>query len=139
MAGTNALHSRHPAIRAFVDIGGYTVVSANISNSFFDGRVLDVSWTGAKYSVTQDVDLVGAYYHLSQNSFATGANTGCHTTVSAQCAGAEEAYSLSVDWKFAKKFDAYAGVMFSEVHDGLASGYLHKTNVDPTVGLRFRF
>ena len=30
----------------FTDIGGYTVVSADISNSFFDGRVLNVSWTG---------------------------------------------------------------------------------------------
>jgi predicted porin len=123
----------------FVDIGGYTVVSADISNSFFDGRVLDVSWTGAKYSVTQDVDLVGAYYHLSQNTFATGANTGCHTTVSAQCAGAEDAYSLSVDWKFAKKFDAYAGLMYSRVTNGLASGFLFRNTVDPTAGLRFRF
>ena len=123
----------------FVDIGGYTVVSADISNSFFDGRVLDVSWTGAKYSVTQDVDLVGAYYHLSQNTFATGANTGCHTTVSAQCAGTEDALSFSVDWKFAKKFDAYAGLMYSRVTNGLASGFLFRNTVDPTAGLRFRF
>jgi predicted porin len=48
----------------FTDIGGYTVVSADIGNSFFDGRVLNVSWTGARYAVTQDIDLVGAYYHI---------------------------------------------------------------------------
>jgi predicted porin len=89
--------------------------------------------------VSQDIDLVGAYYHLSQNTFATGANTGCHTTVSAQCAGTEDAFSFSVDWKFAKKFDAYAGLMYSRVTNGLASGFLFRNTVDPTAGLRFRF
>jgi predicted porin len=123
----------------FVDIGGYTVVSANISNSFFDGRVLQVFWTGAKYAVTNDVDLIGAYYHLNQNSFATGVNAGCRSTVSSQCAGTEDAFSLVVDWRFAKKFDAYAGFMYSQVNDGLASGFLFKNTINPTAGLRFRF
>ena len=49
------------------------------------------------------------------------------------------AFSALVDWRFAKKFDAYAGVMFSEVNNGLANGYLARQNIDPTVGLRFRF
>jgi hypothetical protein len=44
-----------------------------------------------------------------------------------------------IDWRFAKKFDAYAGVMFSEVNNGLANGYLSHMLADPSVGLRFRF
>ncbi|HLW93040.1 MAG TPA: hypothetical protein VKS78_17290 [Roseiarcus sp.] len=47
--------------------------------------------------------------------------------------------SFDADWQFAKKFDAYAGVMFSEAHNGLASGYLHADNLAPTAGVRFRF
>jgi hypothetical protein len=26
-------------------------------------------WTGAKYAVTDDLDVIGAYYHYIQNSF----------------------------------------------------------------------
>jgi hypothetical protein len=29
--------------------------------------------------------------------------------------------------------------MFSQQNDGLASGFLQRSNIDPTVGLRFRF
>jgi len=128
----------HPQT-TFINIGGYTVVSADISNTFFDGRKLQVFWTGAKYAVTSDIDLIGAYYHVDQNSFATGVNAGCRSTVSSQCAGTEDALSLAVDWRFAKKFDAYAGFMYSKVNNGLASGFLFNNTINPTAGLRFRF
>jgi hypothetical protein len=49
------------------------------------------------------------------------------------------AVSFDVDWQFAKKFDLYAGMMYSAVANGLASGYLFKNNYAPTAGLRFRF
>ena len=58
----------------------------------------------------------------------------CNTFAAAICTGTPDA-----DRKFAKKFDAYAGVIFCEVDNGLASGYLYRTNVNPTIGLRFRF
>jgi hypothetical protein len=32
-----------------------------------------------------------------------------------------------------------AGVMYTEVQDGLASEYLNTNNIDPTSGVRFRF
>jgi hypothetical protein len=44
-----------------------------------------------------------------------------------------------VDWKFAAKFDAYAGVMYTQVNNGLANGYLHRGAIDPTAGIRFQF
>jgi hypothetical protein len=50
-----------------------------------------------------------------------------------------DAVSAAVDWRFRPKFDLYAGLMFSEVNNGLSNGYLHHTTVDPTVGLRFQF
>jgi len=50
-------------------------------------------------------------------------------------------YAISgvIDWQFAPKWDLYAGLMFSKVNSGLANGYLERNNIDPTVGLRFRF
>jgi hypothetical protein len=50
-----------------------------------------------------------------------------------------DAISALVDWKFAPKWDTYAGIMFSQMNGGLANGYLVRNNLDPTVGLRFRF
>jgi hypothetical protein len=50
-----------------------------------------------------------------------------------------DAVSFLADYTFAPKFDVYAGVMFSEVNNGLSNGYLYHTSVDPMAGLRFRF
>jgi predicted porin len=44
-----------------------------------------------------------------------------------------------VDYRVTKRLDAYAGVMWSQVTGGLASGYLNSQNIGPTVGLRFQF
>jgi hypothetical protein len=34
----------------------------------------------------------------------------------------------------------YAGAMWSEVQNGLANGYaFNRTNINPTVGVRFKF
>jgi hypothetical protein len=35
--------------------------------------------------------------------------------------------------------DLLRGIMYSEVNNGLASGFLHSNNIDPTVGIRFQF
>jgi len=53
--------------------------------------------------------------------------------------GRSTQFPSSADWQFAKKFDTYAGLMFSQVNGGLANGFLHRNSIDPTVGLRFRF
>jgi len=66
-----------------------------------------------------------------------------------------DAASLVVDWRFARQFDLYAGVMYSQKTGGLANGYiLTATNPfvastyntfnkvsawDPGIGLRYSF
>jgi predicted porin len=103
-------------------------------------KILQVAWTGAKYAVTDDLDVIGAYYHYAQNNyFSTGPNTGCSGSAHAQCSGTFDAISGVVDWRFAPKWDTYIGVMFSQVNGGLANGFLQRNNIDPTAGLRFRF
>jgi predicted porin len=116
-------------------IGGYTL--GTVSNiGFPNARDLQVFWTGAKYAVRSDVDLIAAYYHEQQNSFGV---VGCSNASLATCSGQLNAVSFMVDYRFAKRFDAYAGAMYSQVSNGLASGFLNRSTIDPTVGMRFQF
>ena len=95
---------------------------------------------GVKYAVRPDLSV--AYYHEEQNSFQSGAvNVGgvCTTSAFAQCSGQLDAVSFVADYRFAKRFDAYAGIMWSQVSNGLANGFLQRSSIDPTVGLRFQF
>ena len=60
--------------------------------------------------------------------------------VCAQCLQRNlEAFSFDADYRFNVHFDAYVGAMYSGVHDGMASGYIYTTNINPTVGVRFKF
>jgi predicted porin len=133
--------------------GGYIITVPNNTN-FTTDRILQVAWVGAKYSVRADLDLSVAYYHEIQNSFIIGNGTNptgtCNTVVSAGCSGTLDAVSFVADWRFAKHFDAYAGVMWSQVQNGLANGFLltngtpgntaNKASAfDPGVGLRYQF
>jgi predicted porin len=56
-----------------------------------------------------------------------------------QVENALDAVSFVADYRFAKRFDAYAGIMWSQISNGLANGFLQRSSVDPTVGLRFQF
>jgi predicted porin len=99
-----------------------------------------VFWGGIRYSVLPHLDLTAAYYFVHQNAYGTGTAAGCSTTVSGTCSGTLEALSFDLDYVLSKRFDVYAGAMYSAVHDGLASGYAFQTtNINPTVGVRFKF
>jgi predicted porin len=124
-------------------LGGYTLGSVN-NTSFGTDRILQVFWTGARYAVRPDLDLSVAYYHEEQNSYQGGTpatlNAGHCTNASlSQCSGQLDAVSFLADYRFAKQFDAYAGIMWGQVSNGLASGFLQRSAIDPTVGLRFQF
>ena len=116
-------------------IGGYSLGTVNDA-AFAIKRDLQVFWTGAKYAVTSDLDLMAAYYHEQQNSFS---GNGCSDASLTSCSGQLDAVSLVLDYRFAKRWDAYAGAMYSRVANGLASGFLRTNTVDPTVGARFQF
>lgn len=125
-------------------VGGTNISSTayNASTGFKD-KILQLGWFGARYSVTDTVDLVGAYYHYGQNQFASStANVQACAIASTNksfCAGSISAYSVVVDWTFAPKWDTYIGTMFSQVDGGLANGYLARNNLATTAGIRFRF
>lgn len=124
-----------PITRPFSGLGGYyfSVVS---NTAYTHHKVLKVSWIGLKYAVTPQLDVAGAWYHAAQNSYS---GNGCSDASLASCSGTLDAFSLMVDYRFTKRFDMYAGAMYSTVSDGYASGYLFTSTVDPMIGFRYRF
>ena len=130
---------RTPVSAGFTDIGGYNLAFVN-NTAFPKDKILQVYWAGARYAVLSRLDLTVAYYSVHQNSYGTGTAAGCSTKVAATCSGVLEAYSFDADYTFNKHFDAYVGAMYSAVHDGFANGYLLQTNnINPTIGVRFKF
>jgi predicted porin len=140
-----------PAV-SFTDIGGYTiggVPGTAITNTAFNkGKILQVAWAGAKYSITSALDVAGGYYHYWQNDFSNGAATSgskglttCAvvTTAVSSCAGRQDAVSAVIDWRFAPKWDAYAGTMYTRLNGGLDSGFLAHDNWVTAAGVRFRW
>jgi predicted porin len=139
--------------------GGFILGAGGAINNtnFTTDKILQTAWFGVKYSITPALDITGAYYHEWQNSFVNAANpTGtCTTAIASSCSGTLDAVSLVVDWRFARHMDVFAGVMWSQVNNGLASGFLlangnnngtinpnggnHASSFDPGVGLRYQF
>ena len=116
-------------------------------------RIAPYFWVGAKYAITPQLDVTGAYYYLQQSNFNTTACTGVTSTFtypngtkfsiatasSNKCAGTEDAFSALIDWRPVKRVDLYAGVMVSNVYGGLANGFQAFQNIAPTAGLRVKF
>jgi hypothetical protein len=67
--------------------------------------------------------------------------------VQVACSGFLNEFSLNTDHHFTKRFDAYAGIAYSNVSGGVAIAiphgpgvpYNYNSNVAPTVGARFTF
>ena len=109
-------------------------------NAYDIPRVMNVFWTGARYALTDQIDLAAAFYWEEQNDYSKKAcaGTGIHTSSNA-CPGALEALSFLIDYRPIKRVDLYAGVMASSVFGGFASGYQQAQNIAPTAGIRMKF
>jgi predicted porin len=129
---------RTPLEAGFNDIGDY-VLAFVTNNAYNVSKTVQVYWSGVRYALTPRLDLTAAYYGYRQNAYGTGTQTGCTTAAHSVCSGSFEAYSIDADYRFNPHFDAYLGAMYSGVHDGVAGGYLATTNINPTVGVRYKF
>jgi predicted porin len=134
---------RTPLAAGFNDIGGYVLAFVNNQvgpdSTYAKDKDLQVYWGGVKYTVFKRLDLVASYYGYRQNSYATGKNAGCSTDKAGNCSGTENAIGVSADYHWSRRFDTYAGMMYTGVKDGLANGYDNTSNIDPTIGFRFKF
>jgi predicted porin len=128
----------------FDNIGGYKLAYVN-NAAFPEDKILSVYWAGIRYTALPGLDLVGAFYGYHQNTYGTAANNAkCGTTVApntpATCSGHFDAFSFDAVYAFTKRFDGYAGAMYSAVYDGVANGYTQqRNNINPTIGVRFKF
>jgi predicted porin len=115
-------------------------VLAFVNNAAYDNpKIVQVYWTGLRYRVVPRLELTAAYYRVHQDAYGTGKQAGCSTIAYSTCSGSLEAFSFAADYRFNVHFDAYVGAMYSGVHDGMASGYLSTTNINPTIGVRYKF
>jgi predicted porin len=155
----------------FKTTGGYsvpaTIVTSNKAiakllptawttyNAYNDNRFVNTFFVGAKYGITDQIDIMGAFYYVSQNNYnssatpCASANTtfiqpnGNSFTVArvnnSACAGTQDALSFMIDYRPVKRVDLYAGVMLSNVYAGFANGFQETQNIAPTAGLRIKF
>ena len=127
-----------PLKAGFNDIGGYVLAFVN-NSAYNTSKTMQVYWTGARYTVIPHLDLTVAYYGYHQDAYGTGKQAGCSTSKYSACSGSLDAFSFDADYRFSVHFDAYLGAMYSGVHDGAASGYFYTTNINPTIGVRYKF
>jgi predicted porin len=105
-------------------------------------EIFQVIWTGLKYGITRDLDVLGSWNHYIQDQFviatsaATCANNGA---ANSRCAGTYSTYSVALDWRFLPKWDTYIGLMYSAATGGIAFGDIQSNNLAVTGGVRFRF
>lgn len=132
-----------PISAPFVDSNGYDVSVVSNSAYQYHNKILQVFWTGVKYAYDGKTDLSIGYYHEMQNSYGLiPCNFSTNTKLvanAATCSGTEDAIGFVGEYHFTRKFEAYAGMMYSTVAGGMANGFLNSSTVDPMVGLRYAF
>lgn len=127
-----------PLSAGFVDLGGYVLAFAN--DAVYDNsKVVQVYWAGVRHTVISKLDLTATVYGVHQSAYGSGTQAGCSTNAHSVCSGSLEAFSFDADYRINVHFDVYAGAMYSAVHDGMANGYLNTTNINPTIGVRYKF
>jgi predicted porin len=127
-----------PLSVGFSNIGGYVLAFVN-NTAYNNPKTVQVYWAGVRYAVIPKLELAAAYYGVHQDAYGTGTQAGCSTSAHSTCSGSLEAFSFDADYRFNVHFDAYLGAMYSGVHDGMASGYIYTNNINPTLGVRYKF
>jgi predicted porin len=131
------------------DQGGY-IMSGVEDNNLDSEKLVQIWWTGAKYTYRSKTDFTFAWYQQLQNDFRKPPTCSTDPSIGnmrASCAGALNEGALYLDHHFSKRFDSFAGVAYSYVTGGLAIAIPHgpgvpyksDNNFAPTVGSRFSF
>ncbi len=130
------------------DQGGYFMSGVEDQNLDSE-KLVQIWWTGVKYTYREKTDLTFAWYQQRQNDFRQP--PACSPAVGigfrSSCAGTLNEGSLYADHHFTKRFDGFAGIAYSWVTGGLAIALPHgpgvpynfNSNFAPTIGTRFAF
>ncbi len=126
--------------------GGYFmsgVEDKNLDNE----KLVQIWWTGAKYTYRKKTDITVAWYQQRQNDFRSPPTCSASAGFRSSCAGTLNEGSLFADHHFTKRFDGFAGIAYSYVTGGLGIAiphgpgvpYFSNNNFAPTAGGRFTF
>jgi len=128
------------------DQGGY-IMSGVEDNNLDSEKLVQIWWTGAKYTYRSKTDFTFAWYQQRQNDFRVPSTCSAAAGFRASCAGTLNEGSFYLDHHFTRRFDTFAGIAYSYVSGGLAIAiphgpgvpYNYNNNLAPTVGSRFTF
>jgi hypothetical protein len=128
------------------DEGGY-FMSGVEDNNLDSEKLVQIWWTGAKYTYRCKTDFTFAWYQQRQNDFRSPPACSVTAGFRSSCAGTFNEGSLYADHHFTKRFDTFAGIAYSWVSGGLSIAIPHgpgvpynsDNNCAPTVGSRFSF
>jgi predicted porin len=126
--------------------GGY-LLSGVEDNNLDSDKIVQVFWTGVKYTYNSKTDITLSYYHEDQNDFRVPSTCSPSAGFRSSCAGTLDEVSLYGDYHFTRHFDGYAGIAYSDVTGGLAIAiphgpgvpYYYNNNTAPTAGVRYTF
>ena len=128
------------------DQGGY-IMSGVEDNNLDSEKLVQIWWTGVKYTYRGKTDFTFSWYQQRQNDFRIPPTCSATAGFRSSCAGTLNEVSFYADHHFTKRFDGYAGIAYSYVSGGLAIAiphgpgvpYKYDNNFAPTVGGRFTF
>jgi predicted porin len=128
------------------DQGGYNMSGVE-DNNLDSEKLVNIWWTGAKYTYRSKTDFTLAWYQQRQNDFRVPQTCSPSAGFRSSCAGTLNEGSLYVDHHFTKRFDGFIGLAYSWVSGGLAIAiphgpgvpYNYNNNCAPTIGGRFSF
>jgi predicted porin len=137
---------RNPLGVGASDQGGY-FMSGVEDNNLDNEKLVQIWWTGAKYTYGGKTDFVFAWYQQRQNDFRSPPTCSATAGFRSSCAGTLNEGSLYADHHFTKRFDTFAGIEYSWVSGGLGIAIPHgpgvaynsDNNFAPTIGSRFAF
>ena len=125
--------------------GGYAMSGVEDKNLDAE-KLLQIWWTGVKYTYHKKTDVTFSWYQQRQNTFRVPP-TCIPGNLRSSCAGTLNEVSLYTDHRFTPRFDGFAGIAYSYVGGGLAIAiphapgvpYFYNNNVAPVIGGRFTF
>jgi hypothetical protein len=128
------------------DQGGY-ILSGVEDNNLDSEKLVQIWWTGAKYTLKKQTDFTVAWYEQRQNDFRVPSACNATAGFRASCAGSLNEGSFYIDHHFSKRFDSFLGIAYSYVRGGMDIAIPHgpgvpfksDNNLAPTIGSRFAF
>jgi hypothetical protein len=110
------------------DQGGY-IMSGVEDNNLDSEKLVNIWWTGAKYTYRSKTDFTFAWYQQRQNDFRLPPTCSPSAGFRASCAGTLNEGSLLCGSSLHQAFRRFAGIAYSWVSGGLAIAIPHGPGV----------